>query len=248
MKDISWLLEIPIAHRGFHSPGVPENSIAAFEEAIKFGLNIELDIYKTKDDVLVVFHDENLLRLTSHDKLIEDCTFSELQGLVLDSTNEKISTLDLVLQNIQGKVGILIEIKTHRDIGTVEELLSQLLDNYNGKFAIQSFNPKIVQWFYKNRPSYLRGQLSGSFEGEAISFINKFLQKNLIFNLMSKPDFIAYEYAYLNRWIQILAAISRIPIIVWTIRDFDTAIRVRKKSRNIIFEGFCYIDTTKKST
>jgi glycerophosphoryl diester phosphodiesterase len=40
MKDLSWLLDIPVAHRGYHAPGIPENSIAAFYEAIQNGFSI----------------------------------------------------------------------------------------------------------------------------------------------------------------------------------------------------------------
>ncbi len=107
------MVAIPVAHRGFHGPGVPENSCAAFHAAIRNGYTIELDIHATKDDVLVVFHDDNLVRMTSYNKTIEDCTFTEIQDLVLDSTDEKIPALAEVLDSVNGQVGLLIEIKHH---------------------------------------------------------------------------------------------------------------------------------------
>lgn len=240
MKDINWLLNIPIAHRGYHSLDIPENSITAFKEAIKKGFNIELDVHKTKDDVLIVFHDNNLFRLTSFDKIIEDCTYSEIQKLVLNKSNEIIPTFTNVLDCVNGQVGLLIEIKTHLNVGRLEELISQNLDNYKGNFAVQSFDPQIIKWFYKNRPSYIRGQLSGGFKGEKISFLERFLRKNLIVNLISRPDFVSYDYVYVNFWIKFLSAIFQIPIIVWTVRDSNTARKVRGTARNIIFEGFQY--------
>ena len=122
MKDLGWLLDTPVAHRGYHGPGVPENSIAAFHEAILNGFTIELDVHKTNDDVLVVFHDENLVRRTSCNKIIEDCTGAEIRDLVLDSTTERIPAFDEVLEYVNGRVGLLIEIKQHPRIGSVEEL------------------------------------------------------------------------------------------------------------------------------
>jgi glycerophosphoryl diester phosphodiesterase len=97
MKDLNWLLNVPIAHRGCHSSDIPENSMAAFSEAIKHGFNIELDVHKTKDDILIVFHDNNLFRLTSFNKIVEDCTYSEIQKLVLNKTNERIRHLKMFL-------------------------------------------------------------------------------------------------------------------------------------------------------
>lgn len=114
MKDLSWLLATPVAHRGYHGPGIPENSCAAFRAAIRNGYTIELDVHATKDDVLVVFHDDNLVRMTSYNKTIEDCTFAEIQDLVLDATDEKIPALAEVLDSVHGRVGLLIEIK-HQD-------------------------------------------------------------------------------------------------------------------------------------
>jgi glycerophosphoryl diester phosphodiesterase len=240
MKDLSWLLTTPVAHRGYHSPGIPENSIAAFHEAIKNGFTIELDVHKTKDDVLVVFHDDNLSRLTSYDKIIEDCTYAEIRQLVLNKTDEKIPAFSEVLDYIHGRVGLLVEIKTHPGVGRVEKLLSRILDKYSGKFAVVSFDPRIVRWFYKNRPSYIRGQISGGLKGKNLPFVQRFLLKNLFVNVISRPDFIAYEYIYLNPWIEFIASIYRIPLLVWTIRDPDTAKKLRETGQNIIFEGFRY--------
>lgn len=69
--------EIPVfAHRGASAFQL-ENTIQAFEEAVKKGTDgIELDVQCTKDDVLVVYHDLNLYRLTGKRRLINE-TYSE---------------------------------------------------------------------------------------------------------------------------------------------------------------------------
>jgi glycerophosphoryl diester phosphodiesterase len=238
MKDLSWLLGAPVAHRGFHSPGIPENSMAAFDAAIRNGFAIELDVHMTKDGVLVVFHDDSMVRMTSCNKYIEDCTFAEIRELMLDSTNERIPALADVLDSVNGRAGLLIEIKQHPRTGIVEEILSRMLDRYCGKFAVVSFDPWIVRWFLINRPSYIRGQISGGLKGKKLPVLQRFLLKNLVVTFLCRPDFIAYEYQYLNSWIRFFAGFFRIPVIVWTVRDPETAKKCRDAGLNSIFEGF----------
>jgi glycerophosphoryl diester phosphodiesterase len=238
MKDLRWLLDTPVAHRGYHGPGIPENSGAAFREAIKNGYPIELDIRMTKDNVIVVFHDDNLFRLTSYNKNIGDCTFAEIRELFLDSTNERIPAFTEVLDYIKGRVGLLVEIKQHPVTGSVEEHLSRILDRYSGKFAVASFDPHILRWFLRNRPSSIRCQIVGGPHGKKLSVLQQFLLKDLYVTLVSRPDIIAYEYQILNSWIRLFADIFRIPVIVWTVREAETAKKLRETGQNFIFEGF----------
>ena len=67
-----------IAHRGvFNNIDIPENSIKAFSEAVKLGYAVEFDVQLTLDNVLVVFHDDNLLRMTGYDLDIQNTTYVE---------------------------------------------------------------------------------------------------------------------------------------------------------------------------
>lgn len=238
MKDLSWLQDTPVAHRGYHGPGIPENSLAAFHAAIQNGYTIELDVHATTDDVLVVFHDDNLLRMTGYDKSIEDCTLAEIRTLVLDATEEKIPALAEVLDAVNGRAGLLVEVKRHPRVGKPEELLCLQLDRYPGNFAVVSFDPRILSWFYRHRPSYIRGQISGGLAGTTLPVLQRFLLKNLGVTLISRPDFIAYEYRYLNRWIRFFTGIFRLPLLAWTVRDPETAQQCRDKGYGLIFEGF----------
>ena len=66
-----------IAHRGVHdNKEIPENSMKAFKLALDKKYNIEFDIHVTKDEKLVIFHDDNLARMTGVDKNIEDLTLA----------------------------------------------------------------------------------------------------------------------------------------------------------------------------
>ena len=59
-----WLRTKPIAHRGYWGGDVPENSRAAYERAAEKGYPIEIDVYLTKDEKIVSFHDGTLKRMT----------------------------------------------------------------------------------------------------------------------------------------------------------------------------------------
>ena len=85
------------AHRGSSKMFI-ENSIPAFQQAIDAGAEgVELDVQRTKDGQLVVFHDEKLKRLTGRDNYLGELIWSELQKLTLGSTDEKIPSLEEVL-------------------------------------------------------------------------------------------------------------------------------------------------------
>jgi glycerophosphoryl diester phosphodiesterase len=68
----SWLATKPIAHRGLHETNKPENSIPAFKAAIEHGYPIELDIQLCADDIIVVFHDYNIERMTGQNRMMKD--------------------------------------------------------------------------------------------------------------------------------------------------------------------------------
>lgn len=230
MKNMNFLKDTLIAHRGYHDKekGIPENSIAAFKRAIRYNYTIELDVHLTKDKRLVVFHDDNLKRVCGVNKIIEDCTYNELLKYNLFDTKYKIPLFEEVLKLIDGKVGLLIEIKTAKFKGKLESMLSKLLDNYNGSFAIQSFNPLSILWFKKNKKSYIRGLLSSDFRhNKKINDLKKFLLKTLFIDIILKTDFIAYDIRALpNSYVKSKRK-SKL-ILGWNVRtkkDHDKAIK-----------------------
>lgn len=68
-----------IAHRGY-SGLYPENTMLSFQKAVEAGCDeIELDVQLTKDNVLVIIHDESIKRTTDGEGLVRKYTFEELQ-------------------------------------------------------------------------------------------------------------------------------------------------------------------------
>src|ERR671929_155263 len=72
-------MPLVIAHRGA-SAYAPENTMPAFELAVRQGADmLELDVQRSADDVLVVFHDDTTERWDGKKRLVASCTLAELQ-------------------------------------------------------------------------------------------------------------------------------------------------------------------------
>lgn len=237
---ISWIKETPIAHRGLNTKDIPENSLSAFENALKNNYAIELDVQFTKDKEVVVFHDENLKRMTNDTRNIEDVNYDELKNLRLGNTNEIIPTLEEVLELVDSKVAILIEIKDCKDYIELSEKTYEILKGYEGNYAIQSFNPFILEWYKNNASEVVRGQLSGTFtEGsESLNSFEKFALKNMLLNFKSKPNYIGYDLEGIPKSKLESLRKKGVPIIVWTVKNKEDMEKAYKYSDNITFEKF----------
>lgn len=233
----SWLVERCITHRGLHNDEFPENSLGAFLNAKNNGFPIELDVHIISDGTIVVFHDETLSRITGKDGYIKNLTKENLKDYNLLGTKYTIPTLEEVFELVNGEVPILIEIKNTGKVGNLENKLLKMLNSYNGEFAIQSFNPYVLEWFKKNAPQILRGQLAGYFKGEKLSFVKKFALKRMLLNKkVSCPNFISYDARNVpNRFVR---RYKKLPLLVWTVRSQDEYLKVVKHCDNIIFENF----------
>lgn len=205
-----------IAHRGIHNnEDIYENTLESFSLAIEKKYIIELDIRLTKDKEIIVFHDNNTKRITKKDKLIKESTYQELnnQNII------HIPLLSEVLDLVDGQVPLLIEIKPAEKWGELETKLMSILKKYKGKYAIQSFSPRVLFWFKRNYPNVLRGQLSQKYTQNNLTVGKKFLLSNMLLNSITKPNFISYKYNELS-----LSKIEKykkknIHLIGWTITN-----------------------------
>ncbi len=233
----TWLVETPIAHRGFHTKNVPENSMSAFANAIEKGYAIELDVHLLADGTVAVFHDESLARMTGNDGYLKYLNKEDLKSLKLGGTKDCIPTLQEVLNFVNSRVPILIEIKNQHKVGKLEQAVIDLLKNYKGEYAVQSFNPYSLAYFKKHAPQIIRGQLSGSFKGTKLAWIKKFLLKRMRLNkTVSEPHFIAYESSTLPN--RIVKKFKNLPLLAWPVDSKKEYMRVVKYCDNVIFENF----------
>lgn len=240
--DASFLMQHHYAHRGLHdnASSAPENSMEAFRRAVDDGYGIELDVQLTRDRVPVVFHDETLDRVCGVCGKVRDYTFEELQAFPLLSSDARIPRFCDVLNLVGGRVPLIIEIKIHEKAAEVCSRADEILRNYNGPYCIESFDPRAVAWYKKNRPQVVRGQLSSNFNkpGKREPF-TQMLVHYLLLNVLGHPDFIAYNHRHKRNISRLLCrhlfgALS----VAWTIRSQSELDAAQKDFDLFIFEQF----------
>ena len=141
-----------IAHRGLHNEEFTENGMKAFQSAIDHGVAFEFDIHLTKDNELVVCHDENLIRTTCKDGIIEDLTLKEIKDNYRLLDGGEIPTLQEVFDLNKEKVPMVIEMKVFRKnykplAAKTKEMLKQIKDKRN--VLLISFDPRSL-WPFKH--------------------------------------------------------------------------------------------------
>lgn len=148
------------AHRAAHLQH-PENSLAAIEAAIKMGVDIiEIDVHKTKDNVIVLLHDETIDRTTNKTGKVKKYTYAELKKIPLllngKPTKERIPTFREALLAAKGKVMIDVDFKlSHKkdvrhairiiqETGTLDQIILFIYDYYKYIPFIKSLAPSIA--------------------------------------------------------------------------------------------------------
>lgn len=242
MKTKEWWRTRPIAHRGLHSgKKIPENTLLAFEHAIKAGHPIELDIIVLADGTPAVFHDEDLQRLTGVMGATRTLTKAHLRLLRIYAGDQHIPTLEEVCELVQGRVPLMIEIKCDNSTGRDEAAVVQVLKHYKGEVAIQSFNPYVILWFKKHAPHFTRGLLSYDYRDSESNLpeAKKILLRNLLFVPLVRPHFLSIDHNYLrSRSVSFYRDWAKIPVISWTVRSQEHRAEIAQLCENIIFEGF----------
>lgn len=238
-RDYSRFEGFMYAHRGLHDDIVPENSLAAFAAARSAGLGVELDVQQTKDNKLVVFHDEDLKHMCGADIKVRDLTFAELQHYTLKNSNETIPLFTQVLETL-GDMKIICEIKYHNGMNDngICQMVCDQIEHYPGDVCIESFSPMIVRWFAKHRPDIIRGQLScNMMKDKSHTYIERLAMTNLYVNVISRPDFIAYSFTDIRAHGYCLChAVYKPFCVAWTARGSAQQAEAKKHFTTIIFE------------
>lgn len=218
----------------------PENSLRAFRKAVEAGFGIELDVQMTKDHVPVVFHDFTLKRICGQEGKVSDYTFEELQQFPLCGSDQRIPKFEDVLKCVDGRVPLIVELKIEATDLSVCPAADALLAEYRGMYCIESFNPLGIFWYRRHRSKVVRGQLAEGFlrVGEYKGVLY-FLLQNLLFNFLTKPDFIAYNrkhYDMLSR--RLCRGLYHNMAAAWTIKSEEQLETARKHFDIFIFDSF----------
>lgn len=239
----------PIAHRGLHdrAAGIIENSASAFEAAIAGGFAIECDVQITSDGVPVVFHDDDLSRLTGKAGAVADIASAELTATpLLDSAaGDCPQRFTDFLAQIAGRALLQIELKHQRDaVGTqlLARSVAEALKSYEGPVTIESFDPSLLIAIRQFGFAGLRGIITYDYEDpnedSNLTEAQRFTLRHLLHWHETQFDFISCDKNAVT-----LPAISfwrtlGKPVTAWTIRSTADADAVRNYVDQVVFEGF----------
>jgi glycerophosphoryl diester phosphodiesterase len=216
----------------------------AARAAIEGNFAIECDIQLTADGEAMVHHDDALGRLTEGSATLLRMTAEELRAARFKNTPEKMMSLGDLCALVEGRVPIVIEVKSHFDgdrklVGR----MAQVLASYSGPAAGMSFDPDQVQALREAMPELPRGIVAERVYTEAdwpeASPAQRKGMLHLRHAFRTRPHFVAY-------WVNDLPApapwIARhvfgLPLLTWTVRDSEQRERAARFADQMIFEGF----------
>ena len=152
---------INYAHRGASSYA-PENTMSSFRMGLEMGANgIETDVQRTRDGVLVLFHDDTLARVTGQPGSVKDYTYAQLQefAVTVHGKSDRIPTLEEFLQEFcHLDLTFAIELKQP----FTEADTMAMLEKYNmkDKTVVTSFRLDCLMRARVAAPDYRMGYLT----------------------------------------------------------------------------------------
>ncbi|EOR94315.1 Glycerophosphoryl diester phosphodiesterase [Arcticibacter svalbardensis MN12-7] len=152
-------------HRGGQENNLPENSISAFENTLKYTpAFFEIDPRLTKDSVIILMHDETLERTTTGKGKVSDYTWAELRQLNLKDvegnvTTYHIPTLSEAIDWARNKTILSLDWK-----GVPYEMTAELINKKNAHaFVMVGIqNLKQAQFYLHNNRNYMFAMLINS--------------------------------------------------------------------------------------
>ena len=229
------------AHRGLHGEGVCENSMTAFARAAEAGYGIELDVRLSSDGELVVFHDDTLLRVAGIDKKVAELTREELSRVHIGGTDDCVPTLREVLELVDGRVPLLIEIKMGIGEDAVVFKFLEVIESYRGEYIVESFNPSALKIIREKRPDILVGFLSMEYS-KTETFRGKKVYRCLellLSDFMYRPNFIAYDKAGAGKLtLKAMKKLFSANLVAWTVKSAEEEENIKNVFDTVIFEGY----------
>ncbi len=246
MRAVEWLTARPVAHRGLHdrARGIIENMPAAALAAVEGNFAIESDIQLTADGEAMVHHDDALGRLTEGSGRLRDLDAQTLRQVRFKDTSERMMSLSDLCALVQGRVPIIIEVKSHFDGDRkLVKRMAEVLGEYAGRVAAMSFDPDQVAAIREMAPKLLRGIVAQSVYTQAdwpeATPSQRNGMRHLRHAVRTRPHFVAY-------WVNDLPApapwiarhIFGLPLLTWTVRNPEQRWRAERYADQMIFEGF----------
>lgn len=243
-SGLGWLTARPIAHRGLHDEvhGIIENSASAFAAAMRRGYAIECDLQLSSDGEAMVFHDDRLDRLTRETGPVAAARAKDLRKIPLKGTRDHVATLAELLLQVAGRTPLVIELKSHWDgDDRLPHRAVAVLNDYDGSFALMSFDPDMVQAVRDLAPAMPRGIVADRVTDPhwlRLPLAERLSLRNLSHLPRTRPHFLAYDVGGLPSPASRLFRQAGLPVICWTVRDEATRARALNWCDQITFEGF----------
>lgn len=239
-----WLTARPIAHRGLHGPGVPENTLAAADAAVAGNFGIECDVQLSGDGEAMVFHDFGLGRLTAGEGELRTHPAAALAALTVLGSDERIPTLADLLARVAGRVPLVVEIKTRFDGDlTLARRTADVVADYPGPLALKSFDPVITGALAELAPDRPRGFIGESHhDGPAYAALTP-SQRRALGELLhietSRPNFLSWRVGDLPcAATHLCRRLAGMPVMTWTVRTPEERERAAEHADQVVFEGF----------
>ena len=237
----------PIAHRALHDRARRriENSASAIRAARAAGYGIEIDLQLSADGVAMVFHDEDLGRLTGEAGPLNARSAAELGRIKLAGSDDTIPTFAQVLSLIGGAVPLLVEIKDQtltmsQTDGLLEQATARDLQSYSGEVALMSFNPHSVAHMAGLCPMRPRGLTTSAYGDDwaPLSTATCDILREIPDYDRTHSSFISHEAQDLTRPRVAELKAQGAAILCWTIRSPEAEAEAREIAHNITFEGY----------
>ena len=242
--DLSALAAYDFADGGLHDyyNGISKNSLPAVKAAMDGGYAVKLDVRVSRDGVPVILSDHELYALCGVDGEAENKALDELKKLKLQETDETVCTLEEILDEINCKVPVILELKVYRDnYGTLCRRVTDVLENYDGVYAVESVDHRVVRWFRNYEPDVLRGQILGreSYAGkDLLSALMCFAGNMMLTNILTSPDFISAGYSERkNISLKYCKLLYHVPVVCSDIRTKEQYETSRSNDEIAVFEN-----------
>jgi glycerophosphoryl diester phosphodiesterase len=210
-----------IAHRG--APGcAKENTIESFEKAVALGADmIEFDVRRTKDNVLIVFHDEAI-----QGKPVNDLSYEEISQIARNQGFD-IPTVEEVLKWSRARIKLDIELKERGYEIEMVELLSKY--SKNDQFVITSFSESSLKIIKDNHPGIQVGLLLGRFEAPLWMRISEFFPMKKCEK--AQADFLVAHFKLIRFGFLERARRNHKLVFVWTVNDEEMIWKLLRDKR-----------------
>jgi glycerophosphoryl diester phosphodiesterase len=247
MPHLPWLTARPIAHRGLHDEknGIVENTPGAAAAAIAGNYGIECDVQITADGEAMVFHDDELDRLTVETGALATHNAADLKRVPFKGTTDRMVTLREYCELIAGRSVLVIELKSRFDGDLrIARRAVEVMRGYKGPFALMSFDPALVIEVRRLAPEMTRGITSESHYShpdwkELLSPHQKRRLAWMVDAPRTCPQFVAHYVNDLPAFIPLAArTLFGVPILTWTVRTDAQRANAARNADQMIFEGF----------